>query len=98
MLDGSSGGSGFKQKAKGILGIRHSSRNSSIASNNSSRKPDGPFHNRSSHLEFGSSERKPQHPTVPTLKIPLLGKNTENGYSSSRTKFKFEPQSENKNY
>ena len=33
VLDGSSGGSGFKQKAKGILGIRPSSRNSSIGSN-----------------------------------------------------------------
>ena len=92
VLDGSSGGSGFKQKAKGILGMRHSSRNSSVASNNSSRKPEGSFHNKSSNLEFGSSERKQTHPTIPTLKIPLISKNTENssqGYSSSRTKFKF---------
>ncbi len=78
VLDGSSGGSGFKQKAKGILNVRQSSRNSSITSSHSGRNELGT-------LEFGQSERKPKSPRVPTLRIPLGG--GELGYSSNKFRF-----------
>lgn len=69
VLDGSSGGSGFRQKVKKLT-IRGSSRNSSIASNQSGE--------RSGALR--ATDKK--SPRVPTLKIPLLPE--QGSYSSGR--------------